>query len=156
MAWPAEPITPELGDLTDDVRILFEELEKRPGRRGVAGQCTPALDVIETDETVELIVDLPGVPADALMVLLKGNVVVIAGEKAPMPGQRETGPGDFHLVERGFGRFARAIRVVTAFDGGRATAMLDRGELRIALPKIHERRGRAQPMTIAGVVNSKR
>jgi HSP20 family molecular chaperone IbpA len=46
------------------------------------------------------------------------------------------------LVERGFGRFARAVRLEGAFDGGRITATIRAGELRIVVPKIAERRGR--------------
>jgi HSP20 family molecular chaperone IbpA len=47
----------------------------------------------------------------------------------------------FHLAERTFGRFARAVRISGAFDAGRATATLVEGELRVILPRIEERRG---------------
>jgi HSP20 family protein len=148
VSWPQTFMPADLGDLAEDVRRVFRELEHRPGGASVAGQCTPALDVFETDETVELLVDLPGTPIDAVRVLLKGSVVLIAGEKAP---EREgaRGAGDFHLVERAFGRFARGIRVAAAFDGSRARATLSGGELRVVLPKMHDRRGRAQmiPLT---------
>ena len=95
---------PEFGDLTDDVRRLFRELDQQGGGRSaaVAGQCAPALDVLETDEAIEIVVDLPGVPRDALRVLLKGDVLVVAGEKIPArPGRcgrlppRGTGIGAF-------------------------------------------------------------
>ena len=59
-------MAPELGDLTDDVRRLFQELERHgvsADRVAVAGQCTPALDVLETDETIEIVMDVPGRPA---------------------------------------------------------------------------------------------
>jgi HSP20 family molecular chaperone IbpA len=46
------------------------------------------------------------------------------------------------LVERDFGRFARAVRVHAAVDAARARARLKDGELRIILPKLTERRGR--------------
>ena len=100
--WPSVLMTPEFDDLTDDVRRLFRELDSEGGGRSaaVAGQCAPALDVLETDEAIEIVVDLPGVPRGALRVLLKGDVVVVAGEKIPIsPG----GAGDYHLVERGIG-----------------------------------------------------
>jgi HSP20 family molecular chaperone IbpA len=79
-------------------------------------------------------------------VLLKGDVVVVAGEKVPV-GPHEA--GDYHLVERGSGRFARAVRVSAAFDGSRAVVSLVRGELRVVLPKIHDRRGVARGLPIA-------
>ncbi len=147
-------MTPEFDDLTDDVRRLFRELAEEGGGRSpaVAGQFAPALDVLETDEAVEIVVDLPGVPPDALRVLQKGDVVVVAGEKIPIS---LAGAGDYHLVERASGRFARAVRVASAFDGARSTANLVNGELRVVLPKIPDRRGAARTITIGTDVLSR-
>jgi HSP20 family protein len=140
-------MAPELGDLTEDVRRLFQELERDGSQltAAVAGQCTPALDVLETDETIEIVMDVPGIRKDAVRVLMKGDVVVVAGEKVALsPGAG----GDYHLVERGSGRFARAVRIASAFDGARAAASLVSGELRVVLPKIHDRRRQARTLTI--------
>jgi HSP20 family protein len=103
--------------------------------------------VLETDETVEVLMDLAGVTSESVRVLLKGSVLLIAGEKVPVP-EDARGGGNFHLVERGFGRFARGIRVAAAFDGSRARATLSGGELRVVLPKIHDRRGRSQTVPV--------
>ena len=47
----------------------------------------------------------------------------IAGEKAPADARPEP---NFHLVERGFGRFARAVRLSGAFEIGRPGQTLER------------------------------
>lgn len=128
--------------LAQDVHRLFEDLSRRrPDRRHVvAGECMPVVDVFETDRTVEIVVDLPGVAADALRILIKAGVVLIVGEKErPEPSKRS--PASFHLVERDFGRFARAIRVAGAVDAAQASARLSQGELRVVLPRREERRG---------------
>jgi HSP20 family protein len=148
VTWTQTLIPPDLGDLADDVRRLFREIERQAGHTELAGQCTPALDVLETDEIIEIVVDLPGVASGRVRVTLKGHVVLIAGEKAPDPRDSAPSAGDFHLVERGFGRFARAVRVASAFDGAKARATLTSGELRVVLPRIHERRGRTQTIAI--------
>jgi len=140
MTWAPSVLTSELGDLADDVRRLFQDIERQTGSRAAPSQCTPPLDVLETDEVVELIVDLPGVLSERIRILLKGAVVVVAGEKET-DAREARDVGAFHLVERVYGRFARAVRVAAAFDGARAQATLASGELRIVLPKIHERRG---------------
>ncbi|MGH9203711.1 MAG: Hsp20/alpha crystallin family protein, partial [Vicinamibacterales bacterium] len=54
----------------------------------------------------------------------------------------------FHLVEREFGRFSRAVRLTGAFDVQRAHATLQNGELLIVLPKLIERRGRAHRIQV--------
>ena len=140
-AWPSVLHSAELGDLAEDVRRLWQELSG-PGPRGhVAGDCQPPLDVIETDDAVEVLLDLPGVAAESLRVLLKGPVVLIVGEKWVQGPS--AGAGGYHLVERASGRFARAVKVAGAFDGANVRATLDDGELRVRLPKLGDRRGKA-------------
>ena len=138
-AWPSVLHAAELGDLTEDVRRLLQELGATSGSRSTAaGDCVPPLDVLETDEALEILLDVPGVAASSLRVLLKGSVVLIAGEK--WVAGAGPGTGGYHLVERGSGRFARAVRVSGAFDGSRVRATLIDGELRITLPKLADRR----------------
>lgn len=104
-----------------------------------AAECTPPLDILETDQGLEILVDLPAVHANQVEVAFSGNVLLIAGRKQPAACEhREAG---FHLAERTFGRFARAIELEGAYDAGRATATLSHGELRVFLPRIDERRG---------------
>src|SRR4051812_40450681 len=129
-------------DLTGDVQRLLEDLaRRRPDRRQlVAGECMPVVDVFETERTVEIVVDLPGVKADAIRILFKSGVLLIVGEKE-RPDLTKRGPASFHLVERDFGRFARAVRITAAIDGAQAKARLADGELRVVLPRIGDRRG---------------
>jgi HSP20 family protein len=136
-------LSSELRDLADDVARLFDDWERETGRPfdAAIGECTPALDVLEGESTVEIELDVPGVTPSDVRVLIKAGVVVIVGEKRALnPAERTQ--ASFHLVERGFGRFARVVRLNGAFDGGRASATLTDGELRIVVPKIVERRGR--------------
>ena len=129
----------EWGDLADDVRQLFDELaQARPSSSPVAGTCRPLVDVFETDEAIELVVDAAGVPAALLRVLFRQGVVVVAGERMAQPAADSV---TYHLVERDYGRFARVVRVNGAFDVDRASATLRAGELTVVLPKRIERRG---------------
>jgi len=138
----------EATDLAEDIRELFDDLARSPDRglRVSSGKCHPSLDVLETDRAVEVAVDLSGVPAAALRVVFRAGVLLIAGEKAPArPAPEQT----FHLVEREFGRFARAVRLAGAFDVPNARATLRDGELTIVLPKRDERRGGAHRIPVA-------
>lgn len=144
------PISSDVGDVSADVRRLFEELARqRPERRHqITGECLPLLDVFETHDAFDLLLDVPGVPAPNLRILVKAGVVIIAGEK-DRPDQSARGHASFHLVERDFGRFARAVRVHAAIDSTRATATLKDGELRVRLPKLDDRRGRGIMIPVA-------
>jgi HSP20 family protein len=140
----------EATELADDIRRLFDELSRTLPRehRVFSGQCHPSLDVLETDDVIEISVDVTGVPVEALRVLYRAGVVLIVGEKAPPAGSSEL---TYHLVEREFGRFARAVRLDGAFNVADAKATFRDGELIIVLPKIVERRGSAHsiPVTVA-------
>lgn len=132
---PSEP-----NEFQDDVRRMFAELERAGGDHTITGECAPALDVLETDESVEIAVDLPSVAATSVRIAAKGQTILIVGHKSPRRGRQDS---SFHLVERGYGRFARVVRLSTSCDTSRASATLEHGELRITIPRVAERRGRA-------------
>jgi HSP20 family protein len=137
----------EISDFSDEVRLVFLELGRSFGTDSLGGECSPAIDVYETDDALEIAADLPGVTASALRIIGKGDSILIIGEK---PARRTRGESSFHLVERGYGRFARVVRLSLACDASKARATLVDGELRITIPKIAERRGRAINIPING------
>jgi HSP20 family protein len=141
----AVTVSSEVGEFAEDIRQIFMELGRVYAADSLAGECSPPLDVYERDDAFEITVDLPGVDPAAVRVIVKGNAVLIAGEKAPRRGR---GDSSFHLVERGYGRFARSVRLVSACDARNGRAALRDGELRLVLPKLADRRGLAIAVTV--------
>ena len=140
--------TTESRELVDDLRQVFADLAATLGpQRAHSGEYHPSLDVVETSNAVEIVVDVAGVPREAVRVLFRGDVLIVAGEKAPTPTASQP---NFHLLERGYGRFARAVRLSGAFEIGQAEARLSSGELTIILPKRVDRRGQVQTIQIQG------
>lgn len=130
----------ERRDIGDDIRRLLAQLDDHAFGGGTAGQCSPPCDVVETPEAIEVVMDVPGIAADSVKVLVARQMLVIAGQKLPAAcTHREAA---FHLAERTFGRFVRTVRLGGAIDTGRAYARMSAGELRVTLPRIEERRGR--------------
>jgi HSP20 family protein len=136
-------------ELAAEIRRVFDELE-RDGRAS-AGECVPAVDVYELADAIMIVVDLPGVSADGVRALVKDGVLVVAGEKpaAGCGAGAHKADARFHLAEREFGRFARAVRLPATFDASRARATLAGGELRIRIARIEDRRGAAIEIPIA-------
>jgi HSP20 family protein len=137
----------EVSDLAEDIREVFDELAStlKSEQRAFSGECHPALDVFETDDAVEIVMDVSGISPAALRVVFRAGALLIAGEKAP-PIARA--PQTFHLVEREFGRFARGVRLNGAFDMEASRATIRNGELTIVLPKRADRRGRAHRIQV--------
>ncbi len=125
--------------MNDELRRLVDLLETDVQATGVAGECAPPFDVLESAEAVEIVMDLPGVDRESLKVVFSRGMVLIAGTKrASLCSHADAA---FHLAERAFGRFARGVRISGAVDAGRAKATLVSGELRLMLPRLTERRG---------------
>ena len=106
------------------------------------------MDVVETSAGIEVLVDLPGVPRSQITIVFSQGTLIVAGRKLPTSCTHQEAA--FHLAERDFGRFVRAVRLSGAFDGGKARASLAEGELRVVLPRVQERRGRDIRIEITG------
>lgn len=127
-------------ELAEDAKQLLGEIERAvPGAAALTAECRPPIDILETPETIEVIVDLPGVPPEAIRVAIRRQTLLVVGAKGASPADRQS---RFHVAERGFGRFARAVRLPGAFDASRAEASTSRGQLRVWLPRVEDRRGR--------------
>ena len=145
-------------DLADTVRRLLRDLDRTHGQRGpreasgfpgLVGECRPPIDVYETGDAIEVALDVPGVAPEDLRVVVRENAVIVVGEKAA--GTCAAKDARFHLAERTFGRFARALRLVTPVDASRARAELTSGRLRVIVPRIDDRRGRDIPVKVERV-----
>lgn len=125
--------------LSAAIRRVFDELDRFD--TAPAGECVPPLDLYELDDAILVVIDLPGVPADAVQALFKEGVLVVAGEKPAPTCAAAKDAARFHLAERGFGRFARAVRLTVPIDATRADATLTAGVLRVRIPRLDDRRG---------------
>jgi HSP20 family protein len=135
----------EIDEFADDIRRVFQALGRSFSPESLAGECSPQIDVYETDDALEVVTDLPGVSPKSVHIVAKGDALLIAGEKTP---RRTGGEPTFHLVERGYGRFARVVRLGRTCNPASARATFAHGELRISIPKVDERRGRRIPIAI--------
>jgi HSP20 family protein len=141
---------------TTVARVFFDRRDLESLRAigdGETVEYRPPIDVIETAEAIEVVADLPGVPAESLQVIVTGSTLVVTGRKrAPHCAHRGA---TFHLAERTFGHFACVVRCEVAVDAGRARATLRAGELHIVLPRVDERRGREIPITVESVESTR-
>jgi HSP20 family protein len=126
-------------DLADEARKLLDEIDSHlPGAASMTADCRPPLDVIETPTSVDIVLDVPGVPAEQLRVVIRRSTLLVVGNK---PNDLTALKGRFHVAERSYGRFARVVRLNGAFDASRARAVVRAGELRVSLPVLEDRRG---------------
>jgi len=105
----------------------------------------PPSDITEVDDSLRILLELPGVPADAVQIWVRGNRIEVRGEKPPDYPRGET---SFLCLERGFGKFCRMFEVVGPVNLGLISARQKDGVLVIMIPKTAERRGKERRIPV--------
>jgi HSP20 family protein len=128
----------ELAYLQREVSQLFDRLSQFEDGRENDGQWRPSLDVFECKDALTVVVEVAGLPPEALCVILRRDALVITGERR---SARKSGVDSFLCMERPHGRFKRELRLDAPVDVRKAQARLGRGLLTITLPRLKDRRG---------------
>lgn len=138
---PARPFT-GLGRYfeRDPFRTLQQQMDdliSSFSREGDGGRLTtaeihPSLDVSETDDAIQVRVDLPGIKPEEVEVEVRGDALQITGERMQ---EREEKGKTWHRTERRVGKFARAMTLPCAVNEDKVQAEYSSGVLNITLPK---------------------
>jgi HSP20 family protein len=124
-----------------DLRTIEDEFDRLMGRALSRDAWMPALDVRESTDRYEVHVDLPGLEPGDVSVTFEDGMLTISGKRQ----FREEDKADtWHRIERGFGSFARSIRLPQTADTERIEASFDKGVLTVSVPKVEQ----AKPRTI--------
>ncbi|HEX7877926.1 MAG TPA: Hsp20/alpha crystallin family protein [Candidatus Eisenbacteria bacterium] len=97
------------------------------------GERRPAMDVSETNDRFQVVVEMPGMKLEDLDVRLENQVLTITGEKKE---EKEETTANFHQRERIRGSFVRRIQLPTAVDPKKVMADYGDGVLTVTLPKL--------------------
>ncbi|MDL2275292.1 Hsp20/alpha crystallin family protein [Desulfosarcina sp. OttesenSCG-928-G10] len=95
---------------------------------------TPNVDIFETDKSLTLLADMPGVRAADLNVDLKDNVLTLTGDVSS--GQAL--PGEPIYTEYKTGRYYRQFTLSEVIAQDKIDASLSDGVLRLTLPKVEK------------------
>lgn len=111
----------------------------RPGRVFV-----PAVDILENEEEIIVLADMPGVSSKNVDIDLRESVLTIEGRITPVEGEKEV------TVYREFdwGDYVRQFTLSDAIDQEKITAKMDQGVLRLTLPKAEKRKPQKIQVTV--------
>lgn len=100
--------------------------------QGKGGLVSPTMDIKENDTQLTLEAELPGMEDKDVNVSFRDGVLTIKGEKK---SEREEKDEEFHMSERTYGSFQRAFRLPDTVDEEKISANMDKGVLKIVIPK---------------------
>lgn len=106
---------------------------------------TPSVDIFETDTSITLLADLPGVTSGNLDIDLHDDTLSIIGNITSAPRDGES----LLLNEYETGQYVRKFTLSEVIDQAKIKAELNDGVLRLNLPKIEK----AQPRKIKVVTS---
>jgi HSP20 family protein len=95
----------------------------------------PPLDVEETDKEIMVKAEIPGMKAEDLELSIRGDALVISGEKKESQERRDKG---YAYQERRFGSFRREVPLPAAVDPDDVNAEYKDGVLTVRLQKSQE------------------
>jgi HSP20 family protein len=125
---PFTALREEMNDLS--TRFLGDE-----GEGWFAGTVAPSLDLSETENTVEVRMDLPGVTAQEIDIQISGNVLTVSGQRKE---EKEEKGRMYHRVERRYGGFSRSVTLPCIVAENEVAAEYRDGVLAITMPKTDE------------------
>jgi HSP20 family protein len=102
-----------------------------------AQRWVPAIDLVETADSLVLKADLPGLTEDDVEIEVKDSVLTISGERS---GKQEEKTENYHRIERSYGRFSRSLTLPEGVDPGSVKADFENGVLQVTVPKPAERK----------------
>lgn len=98
-----------------------------------------AAEVADNDDSIQVMLEVPGLEAGDFDIEVRRDILVVRGEKKLA---REETRGHYHVMERAYGQFERAIRLPDSVNGDDAKATYRAGVLTVTLPKSKTARPR--------------
>ena len=96
---------------------------------------SPPIEMYEKDEKFVIRIELPGVNSDEIDISLKGDTLIIKGERKISEGIKDE---EYHRAELAYGSFSRSITLPVEVDANGIDATYENGILEVAVPKAKE------------------
>ncbi len=104
---------------------------------------TPQVDIIERDEELLLIADVPGVRPDDIDIRYEQGLLTL---QARVDSRQDEASTNYLLREYGVGDFYRSFRVGEGIDPDKIEAELNNGVMKLHLPKAEAAKPKKIPV----------
>lgn len=125
-----------------DANDVFEDFDRmvesvlKPVQSNLNGYA-PSCDISETEDHFMLSFDVPGVKNEDIKIEVKGNSLVVSGER-----RREVKDKTTLRHEKHYGKFERTFELPNSINAEKIEAHFENGVLNVALPKAQAEKSR--------------
>ena len=129
----------DLNTLQDRMNRLFEEANRggRADEPTATTSWSPSVDIFETEESIVVKAEVPGVDPKEIALSLENNVLTLKGDRR---FEEETKDENYHRIERSYGGFSRSFSIPALVEEAAIKADYKEGILTIVLPKTEKAR----------------
>jgi HSP20 family protein len=121
------------GHVARDFDSLFNSFFKGVGVDG--HYITPRADVVEYDDKLTLMAEIPGMEKGEIKVLVEDGTLTISGEKKPLVDEKNV---NYIRAELNTGSFSRSFTLPDYVDMQKIKADYENGVLVVTLPKTEQ------------------
>ena len=141
-----DPFDALLGAQEDLNRLFRRGWLRSPGDEiAQAGAWTPAVDIYETEDSLVVEAELPGVDPKNIDVSVDDGVLSLKGERKL---EKEVKEENYHRVERAYGMFQRSVRLPSDVDADAIKANYESGVLKVSVPKVEPKKPKSVPIEV--------
>jgi HSP20 family protein len=118
-----------------EVERLFYDLvyHRLPATHFAEQPWLPSADLVVSEDSARVILELAGVPREAIRVRVNGRLLEVSGRRVP---PREPAGTHYHRAEIYFGEFQRVVELPWEADENQVTATFRDGMLEIRLSPL--------------------
>ena len=135
-----------IATLQREMNHVFENFWNRVGQfEWPWGSDEAKSDVVETDNAIEVSIELPGMEMKDIEVTVNDDMLTVKGEKKIERQEEKKG---YYLSERSYGAIYRTIPLPPGVDGEKAQASFKNGVLTIKLPQTPEAQAKVKRIEV--------
>ncbi|YAI81253.1 MAG: Hsp20/alpha crystallin family protein [cyanobacterium endosymbiont of Rhopalodia sterrenbergii] len=137
----------ELDSLQRQMNRLFDDVFTPTFERNMKGYTSvPAAELSETDDTILLKLETPGMKAEDLDIQVTKEAVYIKGERKQEVVSEDKG---ITQSEFRYGKFERAVALPSLVDNTNVTAEYKDGILHLTIPKAEDERNKVVKVNLS-------
>ncbi|PRY22527.1 heat shock protein Hsp20 [Aliiruegeria haliotis] len=138
---PVASLQREMNRVFEDFWGQFDRPNGPLDLAGTGARC----DVVETDDAVELSVELPGMDMKDIDLTVSDDLLTLKGEKKVERKEKKKG---YYLSERSYGSIYRTVPLPPGVDSDKANASFRNGVLTVTVPKTEEAQARLKRIEV--------